>query len=411
MTETHDGVRLLVKLLAERRTGDFLRLRDEMFKEGPERKTFAKLLAHYQEYSELISMDEAVRRRMIRRVDTPDSYGYYHDQLVKRNLGEGLDALIMDLQINGDSENPEANLAKLTEFMQHAQAMRADSQRALIEMKDMGQAVLDYIIEARTAEGITGIPTPWPTLNRETRGFQNSDLYLVLARVKMGKTMAMLEMANAAHVAGHVPLVISMEMRELEIAKRQYAARAGVNMNMLHSGQLSEWALDRLQEDIARMSDLHPYYFIEGQFKKDIQDVSALVHSLRPSIVFIDGGYLLKMARSQGKARWEKVSDIAEELKDICSSNAVPLVASYQFTRQVKQTATDADLGDTQLSDALSQIASVGIGIFADPDSESISASRRRLVKTVGGRSGENADFPINWDWDRMDFSEIVEAE
>ena len=118
------------------------------------------------------------------------------------------------------------------------------------------------------------------------------------------------------------------------------------------------------------------------------------------------------MRRSQSKARWELVTDIAAELKHIASVCMLPVVVSFQFNREVKKGANNADMANIQLADAIGQLASVAIGLFEPRDTESVLSQRRRLIKIIGGREGEGEvdDFEINWDWRHMNFDEIVEA-
>jgi replicative DNA helicase len=278
-------------------------------------------------------------------------------------------------------------------------------------MADLGDLVMEQALLARERGGITGITTGWPSLDLATRGWQNGDFYVILARPKMGKSLIMINSADAAHAAGYTPLVVSMEMSAEQMARRHFARRASLNMNLLQRGQLSTFGERRLAETISTMKREHPYHFIEGQFKKDIGDLSALVQSLQPHIVFIDGGYLLKMRRSQARAKWEMVTDIAQELKSMAGERTIPVIASFQLTREVKQSAQGAEFGNIQLADAIGQLASAGIGVFETRDPDSYTGVRRRLIKPIGGREGQGEieGFEIYWDWNTMNFNEVID--
>jgi replicative DNA helicase len=303
-------------------------------------------------------------------------------------------------------------LDAVNRFSEQLANVRTESQRELVQMSDLGELILNDVALTRTRGGVTGIPTGFPSLDRATRGLQPGDIYVILARPKMGKTTLMLRIADYAHRGGFTPLVVSMEMRQEQMARRHFAMRAGIDMTLLQRGQISTFAEDMIREKITEMRSQSRYHFVEGQFKSDVQDVLAMVQSLRPHVLIVDGGYLLKMRRSQSKARWELVTDIAAELKHIASICMIPVVVSFQFNREVKKGANNADMANIQLADAIGQLASVAIGLFEPRDTESVLSQRRRLIKIIGGREGEGdvEDFEINWDFRRMNFDEIEEV-
>ncbi len=110
-------------------------------------------------------------------------------------------------------------------------------------------------------------------------------------------------------------------------------------------------------------------------------------------------------------AKWEKISEITEMLKTMSIQNDIPVVVSFQFNRQVKKGDMSAGYEHIQLSDAISQLASVGIGLF-DDGKDSVYAGMRKRIELIGegGREGESGGFWINWDWESMNFSEMEEV-
>ena len=103
-----------------------------------------------------------------------------------------------------------------------------------------------------------------------------------------------------------------------------------------------------------------------GLFKKDLGEIVSLIRSLNPHIVFIDGGYLIKIAQNRKMATWEQMTEIAKGLKVGAVRTGIPWVVSFQFTREVKKSHTTAEFGNIQLADAIGQVASTGIGIFEE---------------------------------------------
>lgn len=412
------GIYLISKILTEERLPDFLRLRPEIFQGDDELKTFTYVQHHVDRYHVLPSI-ELVRTDMARQhvnfqvAPTSDTFAFYHDRVLARAVRGLISGMSGEIAAHEEDQDPQASLDAIARFQETLATVRTESHRELIDMASLGDVVLEEIGRSRTRGGVTGIPTGWHTLDLATRGLQPGDIYVVLARPKMGKTLVMLKMADAAHRAGFTPLLVSMEMRQEQMARRHFAMRTGLNMTLLQRGQVSNFAEDMLREKISEMRAQARYHFVEGQFKSDVQDVMSMVKSLRPHAVYVDAGYLLKMRRSNARQRWELITDIADALKTIASTCMVPLVVSFQFNREVKRGASTADMANIQLADAIGQLASVAIGLFEPRDSESVTSSRRRLIKVIGGREGEGdiEDFEINWDWSRMQFEEIIEDE
>ena len=281
----------------------------------------------------------------------------------------------------------------------------------VMQMHELGELVSKFIVEARAVpDGVIGIPTGWRTLDRETNGWQNGDMIVVLARLKMGKSLIMLQMANAAWDAGYKPMLVSMEMPALQMGRRFFAMRSGLNMKLVNQGRISTWALDKIEQEAKDMATKHPFYYVEGQFKKDIMEIGDTINDNKPDIVFIDGGYLIKMASYDTRQKWDKMAEIAQTLKFIAINFNIPVVVSFQFNRQVdrkRKNIEEEAFDKIQLADAIGQLASTGIAIL-DDDTE---IDPTRIIEIIGGRSGEKGNFKIKWNWEQMCFDEIIRGE
>jgi hypothetical protein len=196
-----------------------------------------------------------------------------------------------------------------------------------------------------------------------------------------------------------------MEMREVQIAKRHFAQRLGIAMDSMKSGQIDMFTEEDIRREIARLRTAAPYYFVEGRFRKSIRDVEALIHGLRPSILFVDGGYLIKAMRTSGVARWEQAAEVALGLKNISDDVGIPVVVTFQINRQGSK---KAGLENIHLTDELGQLASLVISLEEVDDDEEITTANRRVMKVIGGREVEGGlDWHVNWDWRRMRFDEV----
>ena len=292
------GLFLLNKILVEERLPDFTRLKAQLFEGDAERQTFTYIQAHVDRYNVLPTV-ELVRGEMTRaghafpNPPTRDTFAFYHDRVVARAVRGLLSEMTDNVSAQLDNTDVFPALDAVNRFSEQLANVRTESQRELVQMSELGDIILNDVSLTRTRGGVTGIPTGWPSLDLATRGLQAGDIYVILARPKMGKSMAMVRIADFAHRSGFTPLVISMEMRQEQMARRHFAMRAGINMSLLQRGQISSFAEDMIREKITEMRGQARYHFVEGQFKSDVQDVLAMVQSLRPHVLIVDGGYLV----------------------------------------------------------------------------------------------------------------------
>lgn len=335
--------------------------------------------------------------------DTSGPYQYYYDELVKRSIRTTFAEESIKLNKHfADGEELEA-LALMKALV--AQFDLDVGGKDVLTLSELAENTLTHISENREKGGMVGIPSGWPTLDYATSGYRSGNIYIYAARPKLGKSLALGYNCLSAYNAGYIPMLISMEMTDMEMALRLVAMHLGLNMTCLQKGQVSTFVERAIRDSAHMFTTKQPFYFVNGQFKKDVTEISSLVHGLKPDIVFIDGGYLVKMASSNAKySRWEKMTEVAEHLKSLAMISQVPVVVSFQFNRQVKSNRPSSGGFETiQLADAIGQIASVGIGIYEE-------GNIFRRLEIMGGRQGETGAFTINWSWTDMNFTEVVDS-
>ena len=119
--------------------------------------------------------------------------------------------------------------------------------------------VLNLAIEqiqtaANTTTGLSGLKTGYDQLDHMTSGWQNSDLIIVAARPAMGKTAFVLSMAKNMAIDYSIPVAIfTLEMANVQLAKRLISNIANLEGEKLKSGQLSDEEWDRLNSRVATM--------------------------------------------------------------------------------------------------------------------------------------------------------------
>ncbi|MGZ7186057.1 hypothetical protein ACXWN6_09655, partial [Streptococcus pyogenes] len=78
-------------------------------------------------------------------------------------------------------------------------ARRTRRQNTIIDIRQGFDQVLERLDSVRGMGGISGVTTPWSTLNHLTAGYQPADLITYVGRMGTGKTMNLLYQAAAAY--------------------------------------------------------------------------------------------------------------------------------------------------------------------------------------------------------------------
>jgi len=393
---------LLFKICEENKTNYFLKLKKEWFIDI-ESDIYNFMYDFYKSYHKMPSAGVFFEKFNISKVSEP--FEYYADTFRKNTTMRYLSELASKINnLNMDNNNADLILENIISFMNTSTKLKTILDTDIKSYTDLMIDVKD-LLENKMFFG-TGISTGWETLDNETGGLQKGNVFVVLARVKMGKSAVLLHMANTALNLNKKVMIVSMEMTAREMGLRLIAMRKHYNLKYIHRNRPSSFLLNKIKEEIDN-NTINNLWFVEGQFKKGINSIIGSVKTYLPDIVYIDGGYLIKPSEStKNKAKWEVISDVIEEIKTLAMVQDIPIVVSFQFNRQVNRaskTIENIAFEKIQLSDAISQIVSTGIALLQKENRDD-----ERLIEIIGGRGGEQGVFTIKWDWETMNFEEIT---
>jgi hypothetical protein len=284
----------------------------------------------------------------------------------------------------------------------------------------------DYL-RRKALKDMVGLPTAWPTITRETRGFRAGDSWGIAARPGVGKTWVMVVLATHLYQLGLRVLFCSMETppqgalpkdkRHRVVGPRcircfvlgahpsQECPAASLPPQRLTvridsvCARLSAWRLmngtltPREEEKL-----VHYYQMIEnprsvgwGDFKiiaapavRTVTDVEAEILDYGPDIVFWDSAYLGAHGgehRTQKDAAAELVIDFNNMLKRV----AIPGCLSWHFNRDVDEEALTASMNDLILTDEIGRVFDVLLAIFRTTELRTAGEAIFRSMKTRDG--------------------------
>jgi len=397
------GSELLYKIVEQQDLKTLSKLKRDLFVDE-EIKLYDYVVEFLKKYKTLPTIKAFCRDNQIEEQKNLEPIEYYKDKLLKRynknaimNRVDILNKLLADNKV-------EDILNVFTEIITDVKDYEQNLKDNFYTYEELLKLSLENSLNNRN-KNIIGITTGWETLDKAINGFTNGNFYVVLARVKMGKSAILIRMSKSAYYSGKKILFFSLEMPAIEIADRLLGMEFNLNKTLITKGRIPSFVEKEIKENLNEISFTDNYKFIDGQFSVSIEDVLFAIQQYKPDIVYIDGAYLLRSSSKHFKSKWELVTHTAEELKFIAMKLQIPIVASYQFNRNIGRKATsvsDKGFENIGLSDAISQLTSVGIALLKPDDSDTT-----REIEIFGSRDGETDKFTINWDWNTMRFDEV----
>lgn len=406
------GFKLLSSAIGSGSVSEFvgLGLGDHLFR-GSEIELFNFVKNHVMSYGVLPGIEtvlEKVGNHSL--VDAPEPAEYYLVEAEKRYLQTAIKKMMTDAQELLVKQDPDKAFDTILNVMfdLHLQKHR----NHIMDFRDAADVIkAEYLKQKQMDEQYT-MKFGWPTLDNMVGGLRGGDLCSIIGRPASGKTFLGLSVACNTWELGGTPLFLSMEMSNTLITQRLASMKSHKSLTQLLKGMLSTPAYKELLVSLhALKKKERPFWVVDGNLAASVDDLMAMARQLKPSSIFVDGAYLLSV-EDRRMSRFDRITENAERLKKRAASELdLPVIASYQFSREAekkkKSTSKHKEgvgLEDIYGSDAIGQLSSVVLGLSEE---ENIETLVRRRVDVLKGRNGETGAFLINWDFLKMDFSEI----
>jgi replicative DNA helicase len=212
---------------------------------------------------------------------------------------------------------------------------------------------------------ITGVPTGFQTLDKNTLGLQPGQLIVLAARPSVGKTAFALNIAtHAAAKAGKKVAFFSLEMPSEQLALRMLASEAKLDWRRISQGMLSTYDWTKIAAQGDRLSAASVW--LDDNFVLSPVELRSKCRKLKREngsidLVMID--YLQLMHSPSDKmnqSREQEISTISRSLKSLAKELECPVVALSQLNRSVeKRKGEPPMLSDLRESGAIEQDADI----------------------------------------------------
>jgi len=256
---------------------------------------------------------------------------------------------------------------------------------------------IDLLYHKDNPSDITGIPTGYRDLDRETSGLQPGDLIIIAGRPSMGKTALALNMTENAAVENKLPVeIFSMEMSGSQLAMRMLGSIGRLDQHKLRTGRLSDDDWNRLTNAVGKLHDAPILVDESGALNAlELRARARRLHRQYGHLGLIVVDYLqLMQATSQGENRATEISEISRSLKSLAKELKVPVVALSQLSRAVEQRTGPKRpiMSDLRESGAIEQDADLILAIYREevytPDTPEKGVAEIIILKQRNGPIG-----------------------
>ena len=184
--------------------------------------------------------------------------------------------------------------------------------------------------------GINGVASGFTELDKNTHGWQPSDLVIIAARPAMGKTAFVLSMAKNIAVDQKIPLAIfSLEMSGVQLMYRMLSCQAELESEKLKTGHLTEQEWAHLGNSAKILSNSP--IFIDDTAGLSVLELRSKCRMLKNKydiqMVIVDYLQLMTAGADMRGNREQEVSMISRQLKIIAKELGITMIALSQLNR------------------------------------------------------------------------------
>ncbi len=241
------------------------------------------------------------------------------------------------------------------------------------EMSSALAQAINRIDELRTKkDDISGVPSGFPSLDRVTFGWQNTDLIILAARPAVGKTAFALNLARNAALSPTKPTPValfSLEMSAAQLVQRILSAESEIMLEKISRGKLEDYEYQQLHAKGIKRLEQAPIY-IDDSAALNIFEFRAkarrLVHKHKVGLIIIDYLQLMSGSTDRNGNREQEISTISRNLKGLAKELNVPILALSQLSRAVetRKESKMPQLSDLRESGAIEQDADMVMFIY-----------------------------------------------
>lgn len=258
-----------------------------------------------------------------------------------------------------ECEDAEEAIACVRDSLESLRKVVAGKQRSQ-SGKAAAEAFMAKFQADHAAGDIPGLSTGIPELDSVSGGMRPGEFWAIGGMPSMGKSVLMLQIAEAFISRGDSAAVFSLEMMESEIIGRLVTVCGRVKYGAITQPRLATTGdFPRIKKAIEKITE-SPLW-IDASAGQSIDTIANEAEMIRDrsgglKLVVVDYLQLIRGNRGKGESREEEVARVSGGLKQLAKRLACPVLSASQLNEQ----------GKTRESRSIEQDADVLLGIFED---------------------------------------------
>lgn len=292
------------------------------------------------------------------------------------------------------------------------QAARRDG---VVSIREVIPQALKRLEEfSQSSDGLLGIPSGLPDIDRVLCGWQKGGLYVIAARPGRGKSTLCSQAAVYAGFRGFKTLYFGMEMRPPATTVRMICSQAGVDRFDLRQRPGYEASFNRSWKSVSQVAGMMGALGIwfDQRESPTVAQIRALAkqHQATRGCDLIVVDYLQRCSLPPGGDQWVAVGDIAKNLKSLAQSLNVPVLAACQLNADAEEKRpTPSNLAQAR------GVISAEADVIAFLHPEQPAEWKKQDVPTIQfiidkNRDGPTADVPLSYEKAHSRFTSVSEA-
>lgn len=323
--------------------------------------------------------------------------------LLNEKIGRVLSYEILSLWNNQNTQPLSENeLTKVVSDFYQRYDISGINTPQVHNFKEMGIAYQQHIdnLSKRVKLG-------FPVLDEKIRGVKKGEVMTIIGKTSVGKSAFLQNIAmKFAEYSGEPTLFFSMEMPESSVMERS------IQIDMNQSGYQVELVCSETYGVATDMAEIifnkYPSFLCVDESGLTIERIEKIIDFSETNIyhkptalVVID---YLGLIKSKEKNIYERVSEIARELKNLAKRRKIALITLSQTTKQ-NDTTSELTMGSARDSGVIDEASDFVIGLWKDKESNETDQFVEMQLGILKNRNGFTGTVPIKMNRKNLVFS------
>jgi len=285
-----------------------------------------------------------------------------------------------------------------SELLTGALSIGKSDRKTEYNAQDLMAATIERIDAASTGSQL-GLKTGWQAFDRKLGGWHKGDLTIIAGRPSMGKSAIGLGAAiNAAKLGANVGFV-SSEMDAISLGMRMAATEAGISVQNLRLGNLTEKDWEKLANSSSKIAKL-PLRVLDAPGWSMKQIVRQCHAWSRTGLDMVVIDYLQRVQPDVKSDRHDlAIGEMAKDCKTMASTLQIPVLLLSQLSRQVEQRQDKRPgMSDLRESGQIEQEADNVLMLYRGAVYDDLADPREGEVLVEKQRQGPVGIIPMLWD-------------